>query len=63
MTDLLTLMIRNAFVKSQRKKMTESEAMKVWDGWLKAHKFQPLDEDPMPAPAGFAYVPGGKSGK
>lgn len=56
MSDLLTLTIRNAFVQSQRRKMTEEQALKIWEGWLERHNFRPLDEAPVPPPPGFAYA-------
>ena len=55
MTDLLTIRIRNAFIKTMSRNMSESDALAAWNNWLTIHHWQPLPETPMPVPTGFAY--------
>lgn len=56
MTDLLTIKIRNAFIKTTARDMSEADAIKAWDQWLEIHQWQPLPEKPMPAPTGFTIT-------
>lgn len=56
MTDLLTVKIRNAFIKATARDLSEADAIKAWDQWLEIHQWQPLPETPMPAPTGFTIT-------